>query len=173
MSVHNPRTDGTSQTIGSILVVAITIVLALLVLLLFHIPALDYELTPIPAIFTITNILHDDEITGVTNYDSRMIVLHTGTVSYENANLKANLFKNGQPVSCVIETLNGNDFISTVHLGVQWIGGAGCSGTMWAPGEMTAIDFTDGTFQPGDSVQIDIVDKNMNQIISRHVYHAA
>ena len=152
--------------------VAITIVLALLVLLLFHLPALDYDMTPIPAIFTITNIFHDDEITGVMNYDSRMILLHTGTISYNNGDLKAKLFKNDQPVSCVIETLNGNDFISTVHLGVQWIGGAGCSGAMWAPGEMTAIDFTDGTFHPGDSVQIDIVGNSTNQIISRHVYHA-
>jgi len=152
--------------------VAITIVLAFLVLLLFHLPALDYDMTPIPAIFTITNIFHDDEITGVMNYDSRMILLHTGTISYNNGDLKAKLFKNGQPVSCVIETLNGNDFISTVHLGVQWIGGAGCSGAMWAPGEMTAIDFMDGTFHPGDSVQIDIVDNSTNQIISRHVYHA-
>lgn len=153
--------------------VAITIILSLLVLLFFHMPPLDYDINPIPAIFTITNILHDDEITGVTNYDSRMILLHTGTISYENANLRANLFKNGQPVGCVIETLNGNDFISTVHLGVQWMGGAGCSGTIWAPGEMTAIDFTDGTFQPGDSVQIDIVDKSTNQVISRHVYLTA
>lgn len=153
--------------------VAITIILALLVLLLFNIPALNYDITPIPAIFTITDILHDDEITGVTNFDSRMILLHTGTISYENANLRANLFKNSQPVSCVIETLNGNDFISTVHLGVQWMGGAGCSGTTWAPNEMTAIDFTDGTFQHGDKVQIDIVDKSTNQVISRHVYTAA
>lgn len=162
-----------SHTIANILIVLITMILAALVLLLFHLPPLHWEITLLPAIFTITNIFHTDEITGDLNYDSRLIVLHTGTVGYNNANLKANLLKNGQPVSCVIETMNGNDFISTAHFGVQWMGGAGCSGATWEPGEMTVIDFTDGTFQPGDMVQIDIVDNSTNQILSRHAFRAA
>jgi hypothetical protein len=161
-----------SNSIGTILIVLITLILAALVLLLFHIPSLEFNISPIPAIFIITSIENIDEITGIMNYDSRLILLHSGSLNYNNGNLKASLFKNGQPVNCNIETMNGHDFISTSHFGIQWMGGAGCSDTSWTPGEMTAIDFTDGTFQPGDSVQIDIIDNTTAQIISRHVYHA-
>ncbi|MCX6692652.1 MAG: type IV pilin [Methanoregula sp.] len=172
MSVPRFKPDATSQTIGSILMVAITIVLALLVLLLFHMPSLNYDMSPIPQIFIITAIYDVDEITGLLNYDSRVILVHSGTLNYPNGNLKAIFLKNGQPVSCVIDTMNGHDFISTSHFGVQWMGGAGCSGNLWAPGEMIAIDFTDDTFRPGDTVQIDIMDNTTSQPISRHVYHA-
>ncbi len=167
--------DASSNNIAMILLVAIMFILVTLVLILClrYLPLTEWKITMIPAIFTITNIIHVDDKTGKLNYDSRMIILHTGTTSYMNANLKAYVFRNGQPLSCVIETLNGNDFISTVHTGVQWIGYAGCSGTTWAPGEMSAIDFTDGTFHPGDLVQIDIIDKSTNTIISRHAFRAA
>jgi hypothetical protein len=152
--------------------VVITIVLALLVLLLFHMPSLNYDMSPIPQIFIITAIYDVDEITGLLNYDSRVILMHSGTLNYPNGNLKAKFLKNGQPVSCVIDTMNGHDFISTSHFGVQWMGGAGCSGNFWTPGEMIAIDFTDNTFRPGDTVQVDIMDNTTSQTISRHVYHA-
>ena len=69
--------------------------------------------------------------------------------------------------------MNGHDFISTSQFGVQWMGGAGCSGNHWAPDEMIAIDFTDDTFRPGDTVQVDIMDNTTSQPISRHVYHAS
>ena len=60
--------------------------------------------------------------------------------------------------------------MSTVHLGVQWIGRAGCSGDTWLPGEIGVFDLTDGTFHPGDTVQLDIIDKTTDEIISRHIY---
>jgi hypothetical protein len=124
----------------------------------------------IPEIFTITSIESIDEITGHLNFDSRVILLHTGELVYQNRNLTAKFFRNGQPVSCSITTMNGHDFIGTIHWGVQWMGGMGCSGAMWSPGERIRIDFTDGTFHPGDRVQVDILDKNGNKIISRHVF---
>jgi flagellin-like protein len=165
-----PDDEGSSHPVGTILILAITFVLAALVILLFHMPPLRWEYAATPAIFKITTIVHTDEINGKLNYDSRMIILHAGTATYDNTNLKANLLKNGVALPCVIETMNGHDFISTVHLGVQWMGGAGCSGSTWTPGEMTAIDITDGTFHPGDTVQLDIIEKPANQVISRHVY---
>ncbi|OPY37694.1 MAG: hypothetical protein A4E35_01123 [Methanoregula sp. PtaU1.Bin051] len=167
--------DASSNNIGTILVVTTTILLAALVLILCtrYLYLTEWEISAIPAIFVITNVFHVDDYTGKMNYDSRIIVLHTGTKTYDNANLKAYIFRNGEPLGCAIETLNGNDFISTVHLGVQWIGYAGCSGATWAPGEMSAIDLTDGTFHPGDEVQIDIIDKSSNQIISRHKYRVS
>jgi hypothetical protein len=150
--------------------VAVTILLALLVILLFQMPSLEYTIGMVPAIFTITRIDNVDEITGHLNYDSRVMLIHTGTLNYQNNNLKAKFYRNGQPVNAYIATMNGHDFISTSHAGVQWMGGSGCSGSMWTPGEMTAIDFTDGTFHSGDSVQVDIIDKSTSRVISRHVY---
>jgi len=34
------------------------------------------------------------------------------------------------------------------------------------------IDFTDGTFHPGDLVQIDIIDTTTKVVISRHSHRA-
>ena len=161
-----------SHTVATILLVAITIILVALILLLClrFFPLPEWKITTIPAIFVITNVIHVDDYTGKLNYDSRLIIIHKGTISYKNSNLKATVYRNGKPLNCVISTMNGHDFISTAHFGVQWMGGAGCSGNTWTPGEMTAIDFTDGTFHPGDSVQLDIIEKSSNQILSRHVY---
>ncbi len=163
--------DASSYPIGIILIVAITVLLALLVLLMFQIPPLAWNMEKeIPAIFTITAIKSVDELTGTMNYDSRVLLLHTGKSDFQNKNLKAGFLKNGQTVSCTIATLNGHDFISTSHNGIQWMGGSGCSGMTWSPGEQICIDFSDGTFHPGDKVQMDIIDKGSNVTISRHVY---
>ena len=99
MSVLWFKPDATPQTIGSILMVAITIVLALLVLLLFHIPSLDYDMSPVPQILIITGIYDVDDITGLLNYDSRVLLVNSDTLDYTNGNLKAVFLKNGQPVS--------------------------------------------------------------------------
>jgi FlaG/FlaF family flagellin (archaellin) len=160
-----------SPVTATTLMVAVTIILAAIIAaMIFFLPSVQYFFAPIPAIFTITSIESTDEITGILNYDSRVILRHTGTATYQNKNLRAQFYKNGVQVNANIQTLNGHDFISTIHTGVQWMGGMGCEGVMWTPGEMTAIDFTDGTFRPGDSVQVDIIDSTTNQIISRHTY---
>ena len=163
--------NATSGQIGVILLVAITILLALLILLMIQIPsfALNME-KEIPVIFAITGLENVDELTGQNNYDSRVLLLHTGKKDYPNKNLKARFLKNGQPVLCTIATMNGHDFISTSHTGIQWMGGSGCSGETWSPGERICIDFSDGTFHPGDRVQMDIIDKGTNMTISRHIY---
>jgi hypothetical protein len=124
---------------------------------------MNIELSPIPAIFVITTIESVDEITGHPNDDSRVILQHTGTENYENKNLKTVFYRNGALVNCNIETMNGHDFISTSHFGVQWMGRTGCSGSTWAPAEMIALDFTDGTFFPADAVQVDIADTASGQ----------
>jgi hypothetical protein len=100
-----------------------------------------------------------------------VILQHTETENYENKNLKAVFYRNGALVNCNIETMNGHDFISTSHFGVQWTGGTGCSGSTWAPAEMIALDFTDGTFFPADTMQVDIADTASGRTISRHTYH--
>ena len=165
------RDSAGSPTIAIILLMVITLILAAIVAaMLLNMLSFQYLVTPIPAIFVITNVIHVDDYNGKLNYDSRLIITHKGTISYKNSNLKAKVYRNGSPLNCVIETLNGNEFINTVHYGVQWIGYAGCSGATWTPGEMSAIDLNDGTFHPGDTAQIDIIDKSTNQVISRHSY---
>ena len=171
MYVSCRNENAVSQPLGVILMVAVTILLALIMLLMMniHLPAWNPD-KGIPEIFTITSIESSDEITGHLNFDSRVIILHTGVSAFQNNNLKARFFKNGQPVSASIITMNGHDFISTSHFGVQWMGGSGCSGTTWSPGERICIDFSDGTFHPGERVQVDIIDKEKDLVISRHTY---
>jgi len=168
-----PRnTDAISPVIGVILNVGITVILALLVLLLFQMPNFAWQDTPVPVIFKITNIRHVNEY-GVRNYDSYMVLIHTGTIAYENRNLMAKILKNDVPLNFVIATLNGNDYINHAHTqGVHIMGGPGCSGNLWTPGEMTYIEFSHGTFHPGDSVKFEVYDNTTKQIISRHTYRA-
>jgi len=164
--------NASSGQIGVILLVAITILLAFLILLMIQAPSFVLNMEKeIPVIFAITGVENVDELTGHNNYDSRMLLLNTGTDDYPNKNLKAGFLKNGQPVLCNIATMNGHDFISTSHTGVQWMGGSGCSGETWSPGERICIDFSDGTFYPGDRIQMDIIDKVTNMTISRHIYN--
>lgn len=166
------REDASSDPIATVLMVAILIVLALLVYLICFsfLPFPEFRIPSVPAVFVITNVFHVDDYTGHMNYDSRLIVRNAGTTTYQNAGLSAAIYKNGKPLSCVISTLNGHDFISTVHHGVQWIGYAGVDGETWLPGEMSAFDLTDGTFRPGDVAQLDIIEKSTGQVISRHIY---
>jgi hypothetical protein len=171
MNSRPENADAASYPIGVILLVAITCLLALLVLLMVQFQPFTLNMEKeIPAIFTITSIQGVDEITGHMRYDSRMILLHTGTTDYQNRNLRAGILKNSVRVSCTISTMNGHDFISTSHTGVQWMGGSGCSGETWSPREQIAIDFSDGTFHPGDIVQIDVIDTITNITISRHAF---
>jgi hypothetical protein len=157
---------------GIILMIVITIILAgvlLAMLLMFQVALLD---TDAPEIFKVTTIRHVDEH-GVMNYDSRLVLVHTGTIAYENRKLMAKIKKNDVPLNFVIATLNGNDYINYAHTtGVHIIGGPGCSGNFWTPGEMTYIEFSHGTFHPGDRVTFEVYDNTTKQIISRHIYRA-
>jgi hypothetical protein len=163
--------EASSYPIAVILMVAITCMLALLILLMIRIPPMSLNMErEIPVIFEITSLESVDELTGHMNYDSRVLIRHTGIEDYPNKNLKGKFLKNTQPLTCSIGTLNGHDFISTSHTGIQWMGGSGCSGATWSPGEQICIDFSDGTFHPGDSIQLDIINKETNSTISRHFY---
>jgi hypothetical protein len=161
--------DANSHTTAVLFMVGITILLAALVVLLFQIPAMDFLGQQLP-VFEIRSVDSTDEITGTLNYDSRVRFVHNGTENYQNDRMKAVFFKNGGQWSCVIETLSGAHFIPSHHHGVQWMGGSGCSGTLFTPGEQVVIDFTDGTFRPGDTVRMDIMDKDTERILSTHSF---
>lgn len=166
------REEAASQTQGTILFVAITIILfaILLPILLGFLNLPEFKIKMVPEIFVITSVLHIDDESGAFDYDSRVIVLNTGPGTYNNKDLKARIYRNEVPLNCVIETLNGVDFISTAHFGVDKLKGPGCQGLTWLPGEMISINLNDGTLHPGDTVRIDIIDKTSNEIISRHSY---
>ncbi|MDI6718814.1 MAG: type IV pilin [Methanomicrobiales archaeon] len=162
--------DADSHSLATILLIAITILLALLVLLLFHLPALEWS-SGIPAIFVITSIHHESELYPHSlNYDSRIILRHSGSQEMKNDDLEAKIYKNGIPLRCNISTLNGHNFIGTHHYGVQWIGGSGCQGVFWSPGETLIIDLTDGTIRPGDTIRVDVLERSGKRVISRHTY---
>lgn len=146
--------------------------LAVLVLLLFQMPDLFLlQDCDVPAIFKITTIRHTNE-NGNLNYDSYMVVVNSGGNGYENQNLYAKTYKNGTLLNCVISTMNGHDFISSQHFGVQNLAGFGAKGATWYSNAMIYIDYTDKTFHPGDEVTLEVFNSTTNQIISRHIYTA-
>jgi hypothetical protein len=164
-----PRNNecGSSHPLATILLVAITLLLALLVLLLCPTLQFDFgEVTRPPAFIEILSVIHTNE-QGALNYDSRVVLLHNGTKEYPNDDMTATFYRNGKKLSCTIETLNGYNFIKTHHFGVQTIGGTGCRGDKWNPHEKIVIDFTDGTFHPGDTITVEIYQKPKNLLISR------
>lgn len=159
---------GTSSTTATLLLVALTITLAALVLLLFHLPSLDWNAAkPLP-IIEIRAVYHTSEdMPYRLNYDSRIVLVHNGTASLENRPLKARIYKNNVLLPASITTLNGHDFISTAHYDVQWIGGAGCSGSLWTFGEVLVIDLSDNTLHPDDRVRVEILSGPLNSLISK------
>ena len=170
MPVPDHRGNASSNSIGIMLMLAVTFLLALLVLLL--IPAMPYQYDPtVPAIFKIINIRHDDGA-GHINYDSRMTIINTGTIGFRNRNLQAETYRNGIRLNCRIPTFHGSDFLQTHHFKIQTLGGPGSCNDMWDPNEMVVIDFTDGTLRPGDTVMFDVYDRISGQVISRDTYLA-
>ena len=149
--------------------VAIVILLAALVYLMFSMPSMEMYKTP--SFLEIKKVYHANE-NGIVNYDSRVLVIHHGTMKLENDRLKAEFYRNSQKLNCRVSTLNGHNFISTVHIGIQTIQGSGCSGSWWEPGEQILIDFTDGTFHPGDNIRFDVLEKTSGSLISSSLYTA-
>jgi FlaG/FlaF family flagellin (archaellin) len=164
LSLFAENTDATSPVIGGILTIAITISLAALVILLFHIPDFTLQDSPVPAIFKITGVTHG------TNFESTMIVKNTDAMGYKNKNLYAKTYKNGIPLGSVISTMNGHDFISSHHIGVQYI--KGMTGQTWNAGQAISINYKDKTFHPDEEITFEVYDNSTDQIISRHKYTA-
>jgi hypothetical protein len=154
---------------GIILLLAITLILAALVLHLMYIPNFILQDSEVPAIFKITLVRHLNE-NGKQNYDSYMVVKNTGETNYKTLNLYAKTYRNGIILDSVIETMNGQNFISSHHFGVQYI--VGMKGQTWNDGQSIGIDYKDKTFKPGDEVTFEVYDSITNQIISRHTYRA-
>jgi hypothetical protein len=165
--------SGDSQTTGVLVMVALTVMLGaiLLALLLGFITWFGPGDPLVPSFIEIRTVYHNNEF-GVRNFDSRVLLFHNGTVAFANDDLRADFFRNGEKLDCVVTTFNGHNFISTHHFGVQNMGGMGCSDLKWNPREKILLDFTDGTFHPGDSVRMDVYYKPSDTLISSFVYNA-
>ncbi|MCM2466149.1 type IV pilin [Methanoculleus oceani] len=161
-----------SDTHGTFLMVAVTIILAALVLLLLlaMVPSWSWTEPGEPPI-VITGIAHTSEDTGELTYASRVTLKNNGTTVYENDCLRAVFYKNGQKV-CIVQTLNGHLLISSHHYGVRFLEGDGCRTSYWNPGEEMTADLSDGTFYPGVEVTVEIVDKRDGKVVSKHAVRA-
>jgi hypothetical protein len=164
-----------SHIIGIILMTAITIILAMLVLLMclgFQMPHAEAQ---VPDIFKIITVNHLDD-NGKLDYNSYVVLRNTGQNSYRNRYLYVKLFVNGVLSNARLPTLNGYAFCSCDHTGIKNIGGPGTKGNMeystsrWYEGQDIFIDFNDGTFRPGDSIRIEVYDSMTNGIISQDTY---
>jgi hypothetical protein len=154
-----------SQTHGVLLMVAITVILAILVLLLFRLPPMTWG-TPLPSIVILSVEHMSDRSPYGLNYDSRILLYHNGTKPYENDGLRAVIYRNGERV-CIIPTLNGYRFIQSHHYGSERIEGEGCRTLFWNPGEGIEIDIVDGTLYPGVDVTVEIINRTTDAVISR------
>jgi flagellin-like protein len=161
------RDGGVSPVVGIIIMIAIVILLAALLLLMIQIPSFDLQKAT-PSFLEIQGFFHVDE-SGNQNFDSRVVMCHTGVKILQNSDLWAEFYRNDVKLGVVIETLNGEAFIKTHHYGVQTLGGLGCRGATWTPGEKISIDFSDGTFHPGDKVRVDIYTRPSGTLVSRYV----
>jgi hypothetical protein len=165
-----PLSDqASSPVIAIILLISIVFILAMLVLLMclgFQMPAAD---TSVPAIFVINEIRHINP-QGILDYDSYMVVQNSGKIAYDNRNLYAKTYRNGQLLPCIIPTLNGHDFIPLHPYGIQTLGGLGTHNYFWYPDAMIYIDYSKGTFHPGDTVQFEVYDRTTHELISRDTY---
>lgn len=158
-----------SPAFGAILLITITLILAALIMLMAPgLPHLSLD-TEIPAVFEITKIRHTNKY-NVLNYESYMVIKNSGKISYDNRNLYAKTYRNGELLQCIIPTMNGHNFIHFHPYGIKTLGGPGSNNYLWYPEALIAIDYNDGTFRPGDTVQFEVYDRTTGRLISRDTY---
>jgi hypothetical protein len=157
-----------SQTMAIVFMVGITILLAALVILLFHIPAMGMISPSLPA-FEIRSVDHFDEITGKLNYDSRLRFINNGTMNYKNDDLMAIFIKPAvHGVAQSRPSVAHSSFLPTSWGTVD--GRVRLLGHPFTPGEQIVIDFSDATFRPGDIIRMDVLDRKSQSLISTHTY---
>lgn len=149
--------------------IAVTIILAALILILLTlVPGQLYDLSA-PTIFEITDIRHTNEH-GQVNLESYMTVTNIGNNPFDNRRLYARTYRNGKLLACLIPTFNGDGFIQVHPYGIQTLGGPGSYNYLWQPHRQVYIDYSQGTFRPGDSVQFEVYDRDTGRVISRDTW---
>ncbi|MCK9579527.1 MAG: hypothetical protein M0Q92_03630 [Methanoregula sp.] len=161
--------SASSHATGIILMVVVTVIIAGLILAQFiQVPARLYY-DEVPTVFEITALYHA-ELDGKLNYKSYMVVKNSGKIAYDNRKLYAKTYRNGKLLPCIIRTMNGHDYVPSHHFGIQKMGGFGTEDFFWVPTATLYIDYSDGTFHPGDIIMFEVYDRTTNQIISRDTW---
>jgi len=163
-----PEQEHASSAIhGCILLIAITVILAALVLLMIpHLPKNSSD--EIPVIFEIMTMKYTK--TGSWKYENKLTVKNSGTTAYDNRKLYAITYRNGERLPCKIPYINFQYYIINKPLGIQRIGGMGTDDLSWVPEAMIFIDYNQGTFRPGDAIRFDVYDRVTDRIISSDTY---
>ena len=161
--------NGVSPVLGVILMVAVTVILAAIILALLFNPIKLCDPFP-PATIQVVTVHDYNEAGTVLNYDSRVLFRNMGTVRLKNRPLTAAFYADGVHVDCVLRTFHGEDVVPSHHFGIERIQGEGCRGETWEPGTSVLIDFKDRTFMPGETVRVDIIDTTEGCVISTHSF---
>lgn len=98
------------------------------------------------------------------------MLTNIGDTSWDNRKLYAKTYRNGVLLPCMIRTINGHDFIPLKPYGIDTMGGWGTHNYHWYPGITIYVDYSQGTFHPGDVVQFEVYDRDTNRIISRDTW---
>lgn len=161
------RERATSAIHGCLLLVAITFILAALVLLM--IPGLpDFSSDKIPVVFEIVEMKYTK--TGSWKYENKLIVKNSATTAYDNRKLYAITYRNGERLACVIPAINFQYYINNKPTGIRTIGGMGTNDFSWIPDASVFIDYSQGTFRPGDTIRFEVYDRETNRIISSDTF---
>lgn len=162
------RADAVSPLVGVVLMVVVTVVLAAIIAaLLFWLPHLCDPFPP--SVIRIAGFHdYDDRSGNLLNYDSRILLRNSGTENLPNRQLTAAFYCDGVRVRCNLESFHGEDTPGgSIHTGYEKIKGEGCRGETWESGASVLIDFNNGTFLPGQTVRVDIIDIGTGCVISR------
>ena len=174
--MHLSPDSSVSHPSATILMLIITIIAALLILLFALMFQLSWYDPRVPCIFEITKITHTNAA-GVVIDDGRLSLMNTGTVAYENWNLYALTYVNGELVTADLPTLNADEYIQVVgRRGVETLGGTGSDGSkrrhnaFWYSGAIITIDYSIHLIHPGDQVTIEVYNKTSKEILSRDTF---
>ena len=152
----------TSQVTGTLLLVVITVIIAIILLQSISIPDFNGKYSEPPAIFKITSIR-----SSPPTYESQVFLRNVAQEDYHNQELSAKIYRDDKLLPCTIETLNTHDFIATAHYGVKNFKGTGGCDETWNYNQMLRIDLSDGFIHPGDTIRVDIIKTATGTVISR------
>ncbi len=160
--MQSDNESATSQTTAHLLLVAITVILAILLFLMLHIPDFDWTYTEPPVIFKIESIKSSAPI-----FESQIFLRNIVKKDYKNKDLSAKIYCNDKLLPCTILTLHTHDFISTAHYGIQNLQGTGGTDETWNYNQLLRMDLSNGCIHPGDIIKVEIIQTSTDTVISR------
>ncbi len=154
------RDPADSNTTGHMLLIALAVLLGviLLAVCLAFLSGFFGEQSLAPSLFKVTSVIHTSP-SGTMNLASRIFIENTVMTDFKNRDLMAEFYRNGKELYAKIYTLHGEGFIPTQHIGVATMGGSGCRGEYFSPGEKIEINLKNGQYHPGDMVELRIYEK--------------